>query len=146
MLPLFLSTLPPDSFEHISWFQPCFKIPGSFDHYCSATICANIVRKKGTQKPFPAEERVGRVQLEQQLSNLHPHTGQCGWHAQYPSLTIQPSGYCGTSGRGWITEMGEHGRPKIQICIEPSFISLASYSEKAITVSKAFTAYGGSST
>lgn len=67
--------------------------------------------------------------------------GMC--HTQQEPQSSQAFGPSGTYGGGWLIEMGEHGRPEIQICNKPSFISLVSYFEKAIIISKAFTVYGG---
>lgn len=67
--------------------------------------------------------------------------GMC--HTQHEPQSSQAFGQSGTYGGGWLSETGEHGRPEIQICSKPSFISLASYFEEAIIISKASTAHGG---
>lgn len=64
-------------------------------------------------------------------------------HVLHKPQSSQALGQSGTYGGGWLVEMGEHGRPEIQICSKPSFISLAAYFEKAIIISKALTVYGG---
>lgn len=68
-------------------------------------------------------------------------SGMC--HSRQEPQSSQAFGQSGAYGGGWLVERGEHGRPEIQICSKPSFISLASYFEKAIIISKAFTVHGG---